>query len=693
MLTTDIIRLIVIEESANDAEVILNSLRKARFPIRPKHIEDEDDLREALAEKEWDLLISVPKVADFTLMRACELVTASEQDIPIIGLAERLDNTLITELLSAGATRVIPDGNDTCLQIVVRAELRNLQMRRDKKRMEQLWRETQRHNRLLLETSRDAIAYVHDGMHIHANPAYLQMFGFASMTDLDGLPIMDLVSSDFQSAFKEFVRDYMDTGKNMEDGAIELLGLRTQNGKLIKFKLKMEASRASYEDEPCIQVVIREQVENKEEIEKLKRTDPLTGLYNRQFFIQLIERALSKAINGQTRSMLIFITLDKWGAIRDQVGIGGSDPILVSMARAIHAAAPKASIGRFGEYQFTLLLQDSNETEAEALAAHLLKAVENNVAELPDGETVVTTCSIGITQILSTSSTAKNVLSDAHGACKSAQEKGGNQYEVYKPVVKTGETLDTTRVANIIETAIQENRLFLHYQPIVSLRGDTTERYEVFLRMTDADGNTVPPGELFKAADQAGLSVKLDEWVVKESLRVLHQRQQQKNKETQFFIKLSDQAVKDPMLVTYLTKLLRATQIAGEWVTIEITESTALSQLKFAKAFVTNLQKMGVRTALEHFGTGLNSETTLKHLPVDYVKIDSSYAKGLAANQENQRAVSELVKLAHSYGKQTIAESVEDANGLNILWQCGMDLVQGIAIQGPSEEMDFIFDE
>lgn len=692
VLSSDIIRLIVIEESANDAEVILNSLRKARFPIRPTHIEDEEDLSQALADKEWDLVIAVAQVADFTLARACELILESEQDLPLIGLTDPLNEQAMVSLLGAGAARVIPKNNEVCLQIAVRAELDNLQTRRDKNRVEQLWRESQRHNRILLETSRDAIAYVHDGMHIHANPTYLQVFGFQSLDDLAGLPIMDLVASDCQATFKEFMREYMATGKDVEEGRIELTGLRTHNQKRAKFKLKMEASRAIYEDEPCIQIVIREQSASKEEIERLKRLDQLTGVFNRQYFMQLIDRALGKALNNQARSVLVFIMLDNWGSIREKVGIGGTDPILQSLAQVFQTAAQGLPIGRFGEYQFAMLMQDHDVADAEALAPKMLKAVENHVAELPDGQTVITTASIGIAQVLASSGNPKNVVNDAHAACREAQTAGGNRSQVFKAVVKTGESLDTTKVANIIETAIQENRLFLHYQPIVSLRGEAKQLYELFLRMTDAEGNPVPPGELFKAADQANLTIKLDQWVLKEGLRVLHQRQQE-GEETHFFIKLSDQAVRDPTLVTFLTKVLRSSQLPGELLTIEIAESTAISHLKFAKAFITNLQKMGVRTAIEHFGTGLNSETTLKHLPVDYVKLDSSYAKGLASNPENQNAVKELVQLAHNYEKLTVAEAVEDANSLTILWQSDVDLAQGMVIQEPGEEMDFAFDE
>ena len=143
MMQNDIIRLIVVEESANDAEVILNSLRKARYPIRPRYVEDDEDLQEALTEHEWDLIISVPQVGDFTVAQVCDMVSSSKQDIPIIVLAPKLDGKSIAGLLNAGVAQVIPNDSGGCLPYVVGRELENLAERRRRKHLEQLYKETQ----------------------------------------------------------------------------------------------------------------------------------------------------------------------------------------------------------------------------------------------------------------------------------------------------------------------------------------------------------------------------------------------------------------------------------------------------------------------------------------------------------------------------------------------------------------------
>ncbi|MEM7018478.1 MAG: EAL domain-containing protein, partial [Pseudomonadota bacterium] len=485
-----------------------------------------------------------------------------------------------------------------------------------------------------------------------------------------------------------------------DDADIELAGIRIRNNKRELFKLKMEVSQAIYENERCIQIIIRDQSSSKD-VEKLKREmarkDQLTELYNRQYFIKLLTRALDDAAKSQTRSVLLYLAMDNYNTIRDQVGIGGSDPILVSIANVLRQEMGEdASIARFGDSVFTLLVKGVDIDAATAVGDKLRKAIEANVVELDNHQQFVVTCSIGVALVLAAAGKPQTVLSDAHAACQRAHQQGGNQVEVYKAeVVTTGagtQDFDSVNLGKVIETAIEEKRLSLAYQAILGLQDEAREMYDVFLRMVDAEGNPIPAGKIFAAAEQANLSITLDKWVLKEAVGILTKRKQQ-GRDTCFFIKLSDQAVRDESLLLYINRLLRATQLPGDSLTIEISESTAISQIKYAKAFVTHLQKMRCKSALEHFGTGLNSDTTLKHLPVDYVKIDSSYARGLSSNTENQGAVKNIIEMAHSHDKLAIAEAVEDANSLAVLFSCGADFAQGHYIHEPSENMDYDFSD
>ena len=250
--------------------------------------------------------------------------------------------------------------------------------------------------------------------------------------------------------------------------------------------------------------------------------------------------------------------------------------------------------------------------------------------------------------------------------------------------------INRSNIAKLIETAVEENRLSLRYQPIISLRGGSQERYEVFLQMVDQDGQEVPSIDLFQVAENTHLSVHLDQWVLQQTINTLKKEKAQAH-QIYFFIKLSNQAIKDERLLHYIEKQVKSNQLAGEQLIFEISESIAIDQINLAQTFIDHLKTFRCCSALEHFGTSLNFEVILKHLPVDYVKIDASYSKGLLSDPEDQQRLQDIVRIVHELEKQTITVSVEDAHCLAILWSSDVDFAQGNYIQEPLPELEFNF--
>lgn len=684
------IQLIIIEESDSDAEILLNQLRKARYPIRPQYCDDDERLQELLAEHEWDLILSVPQVDDFTVTEVCELISSSKQDIPVIVLDEKLNSKQMFQWLKAGVKQVIPKDNSGCLPIVVGRELENLAERRERKRLQQLYKDSQKNNKTLLESSQDAIAYVQDGMHVHANPSYLNMFGYENMDDLGGLPIMDLIAVNDQPKFRDFMRTFMAEEKE-EDSQINLEGIKANKEHL---SLNMELIDTMYDNERCIQVIIHDQLPQAQV--DITCYDPITGLFNRQHFIGKLENALVKAVETHARNVLFYVVLDNFNAIKENVGIVGVDPVIENIGKVLSSFSEEGILARFDESTFTLLMTDKEgkkHAAAGELANKICKAISESVTEIGE-QSVLATCSIGIAQpqVFTSASSPEDVLKAAHKACKNAEEHGGNRYEEYKPEKKKEDTLSTSDWNIIIQTAMKDNRFSLRFQPIVSLRGEALEMYEVLLRMVDTEGQPVPTGELFDNAEKANLSIELDKWVLENAIKTLVE-QEKKGHQNYFFLKLSDQAIRDENILLYIRKLLKASQLPGARLIIEISESIAIAQIKLANTFISQLKTFGCQSALEHFGTGLNSEMTLKHLSVDYVKIDSQFSKGLSTNAENQEAVQKLVKMVHEMDKLAISEAVEDTNDMVVLWSSEVDFAQGHSISEPLEKPEFEFSE
>jgi EAL domain-containing protein (putative c-di-GMP-specific phosphodiesterase class I) len=243
-----------------------------------------------------------------------------------------------------------------------------------------------------------------------------------------------------------------------------------------------------------------------------------------------------------------------------------------------------------------------------------------------------------------------------------------------------------------IQQAIETGGFNLVYQPIVSLQGDHKEKYEVFVRMLGEAGEAILPGQFLASAEQSGQIVEIDRWVIRKAIEVLAKRRKD-GIETQFFVKLSGQTLSNPELAIWINELLKTHSLAANSLVFEIAEQAAQQNLKNAKSFIKAMQQINCTTALEHFGSGPNSFQLLKHLPVNYLKIDGSFIHNLASEPDNQAVVKSIVEMAHSMDKQCIAEFVQDAHSLAVLWQSGVHYIQGYFLQEPDTSLSYDFSD
>lgn len=678
------IRLLIIERSFNEAEAIVTLLRNAGLPVRPQYLADIDDLHGALNRQVWDMLVAHPDNEEVPVLEACQIVSASGQDIPVIVLNAALSEVQIRELFEAGAKRIVPPDSHIQLEMAIRHEFANLEERRKRHTAEHLWQEIYRQNKILFESARDAIAYVHDGVHVQANPAYLELFGYSDMEALEGLPLMDLVAPQSRAAFKRFLRDCMKAAEiSSFDRETKLLGLRADGG---KFGIRVCVSSAYCAEESCLQVVVLPAAGEQKLEQQLReawRVDPLTGLYNRIYFNELLGKTLARDMRGDHHHFVLYLMVDKLDMIRESYGLSPLERLSVRVGEILQPLRNKMLIARFDDGMFALLTRNSTLPDMEAVAEKLRIRVEGSHVD-GEGYSLPLTCSIGITPVLTSAASARAVLNNAYNACRQAAGQGGNRIEVYQAEPKRA--AGTFKIApgdirEFIDTAMNAKRLSLWYLPIVGLyREDPGDCHEVYLKILDEKGRKVPSADLFASASEAGCTALLDKWIIRKSMDVLL-RHYQSGMNSRFFVKISGASLNDEELCLFIGKLLRTKHLPPERLVFEISEAVAASHLTQVYAFINALRKLGCQTALEHYGSGLNSAALMKRLPVDYVKIDASYSRGLADNPKNQAAITEVVTLAHSLDKPVIAEGVEEANTLTVLFSCQVDYVQGYYVR------------
>lgn len=686
---TNLLRLVIAEESLNDAEQLINVLRNAGFAVRPTSVEDDEALQEALSGQNQDLLICAAHLKGLPLQVGARILQQTGKDLTLLVLSEQFDPELRREAMAIGAADLVHKDDAEHFLRVVEREFHNLGERRRLRELEAALRESERRCHALLDSSRDAIAYVHEGMHIYANAAYLEKFGIEHAEAIGGLPILNLIATEDQPRFKNFFRRY-NKGQLSEDHIeVGIRGPEEENQGAI-----MYFSPASIDGEPCTQILIRNKttgLELEQELATLSQRDMLTGLFNRKYFLEQLDRHISEnpTVSDSPGIGLLYIQVDNLEAIRESLGITSMELVLNDIAKILQLQLDDGDMAaRYADTVFILLLPNRTIHDTLGLAEGIRQAVENHVCE-SGSRTITTTCSIGVTMVSDGVASASQAINLACEASEVARREGGNRIHLHA-AVEESESGNGGDWKHRLENALADDAFYLMYQPVVSLSGEQIERYEARLRLSGDTEHSLAPRDFMPFADQCGLTPAIDRWLTRTVLAAIAQRRKSGH-EARVFTKITGGTLGDPNFLPFLTTELERLAVDGSDIIFEVSESVAVSQLNQAKAFHQGIRELGCGFTLDQFGSGLNSFQLLKHIPADYLKLDQSLCVDLTKNADIQRKVRGIVETAHTMGMQVIAGYLEEATVLAMLWQYKVDLVQGHFLQEPIPEMSYDF--
>ncbi|MCG8315272.1 MAG: diguanylate cyclase, partial [Pseudomonadales bacterium] len=561
MVSNETLRIVMLHESRDDAEQLLNRIRNSGRATRAELLDSDEALDEALEKSTWDLMLLRPEAEDLFAGQCLLKVQKLQKDIPAILLIDELDPEEIVEGMREGFKAVVPVGHEEWLLQTIRRELNNLEERRRRRAAELNFKEAEKRCAALLDNSRDAITYVIDGMHTYANEAYLELFGYNDVDDLEGMPILDMVSPQDHEDFKNFLKQYAsgDTDNN------EFLchGICTDGSEI---QTRMVFSAATYDGEPCTQILIRTNQADAELQEKLKEIssqDLLTGLHNRQYFTQILDNTIEWAINEGKVAGLIYMQIDNFAAIQSDVGIGGADIVLSDVASLLRNHFEKeVELARFGDDVFTVILKDSSLDKAAEVAEQLRGRIEDHLSEVND-RTVQATVSIGVTIVSEAASDPQVIVTRAHQASELVREENplGNGVRTFDPSkIRTGEDADT---GEMLQAAIDKGLFKVLFQPVIDLRGNSGELYEVLLRMVNEEGENISPNEFLDIASHKDLCEKIDRWVILQSIKMLSEHRALGH-ETRLMINVTGESLRDQTLLPWLSVALKAARMPGD---------------------------------------------------------------------------------------------------------------------------------
>jgi EAL domain-containing protein (putative c-di-GMP-specific phosphodiesterase class I)/GGDEF domain-containing protein/DNA-binding NarL/FixJ family response regulator len=790
------VRLLIAESSENAAHRFDSLLRDAGIATRPEIV----DLPMALQSvSEVDMMLCSAALPE--LARVLPILRDKAPHVPIIIVNNESTSLTPTDVLELGAADVVADSEPRHLVLVVKRELEHVCQHVRLHQTRRALEEAEQRCQLLLQGSKAAIAYVHEGMHIYANEVYLKLFGFNDADDLLGLPLIDLLNAGSTNTLKAAMKKFRQNEQEIE---FSFAGNSTDGDAVSG---SMTLASAEYEGEHCLQITVRTAEESREvglmasgsatadsagagavaqEDDIPTLTDSAAANGNAEEFelefdtsdidsegadtndasglntdaselgaasevkedaVEPIEVELNEqpaidetpadvatltdtdisdsaveepapvadsAATGHTTNNLgefltaaesycgedsgfrsIFVAqVDDYSGLQQTYGLAGKDKICreVQSLLAAKAQSPNMPISA---YQWAVVIKGENRDQVLDLVNGYRQTVEDLLLEVRE-KTVRPTVSFGgaeldMTGCDSLQTAMESALDRAFSTVQeSAAESEGNQIEL--PALATDDEMDdeATRVLLLINEAIESQKFVLLFQPIISLRGDSDEHYEVFLRMLDRNGEQMAPNEFLRTAIEKGVAGKIDRWVILQSIKMLSTHRS-KGHNTRLTINVTSNSVADPEFSQWLGVAIKAARLPSDAVIFQITERDASTYIRQTREFVEALKGMHCRSSLSRFGLASEPFEILRHIPADFVKLDGSHIEALADDPDLKDEITGMIQKLQGDGKLTIVPMVESANVLSALWQAGANYIQGHYLQQPSTSMDYDF--
>jgi diguanylate cyclase (GGDEF)-like protein/PAS domain S-box-containing protein len=669
--------LIVLSGRADDVELVNRSLRDGGHPVRCHWIAKVDDLAGAIDDHSPELLCFFPDSLPAPIREIAKIKQQASGSVPLVVVSKAAEESDIAEALLAGAQDLVSFAQTERLRSVAERELRAFRLERALNETLFAANQYKKQLKAFMAGSVDAIAHVQEGILVDANQAWADLLGHESAEVLLGAPLMDLFDTGSQAALKGAL---VACSRGQWSGESIKVVAKNAAGEKLPVDLHLEAT--AVDGEPAVKLSVpRPRIEAREPeelIEQAVHKDPATGFYHRRRFLEVLTDRLDAGGNRGVR-VLAYIRPDKFRELEEQIGPLASEDVLVQIAEQLRELTQPADLyGRFGGQVFTLFLERGTLRDVQAWAQSALARIAGRIFESAHN-TLSVTCTIGLAEVGPTTERLDALLTQARRSNQIGRDEGGNR------VVLQQTSDESTRVQRFdeiwvqqIKTALMENRFRLAHLPIASLSGEAFSMYDTVVRLVDPQGDEVAASEFMPAAFRNRLLRAIDRWVIGASLGFCA-----KTPLDCVFIKLSAESIIDKTLVDWLSKAVGSSGIAPRQLCFQVSEENATQYLTQTQTLAEQLRKRGHRFAVENFGIGRDSGRILAQTPLDFLKIDGSLMQSIAVDTVLQERVRVYVHAATNRKIPVIAERVENANTMAVLFQLGVAYMQGHYVHEP----------
>jgi len=672
------ISIAILSESQDDVALINSTLRDAGHAAQCHWIKTPRDLSELLADEAVELLILNCDRYPDSIRQVIKQKDRHNPEVPVIALQEKADEQRILEAMNNGACDLVSLGLRDRLQSVVTRELRALRVERALNSTIHSATEYKRQLKDHMQSSSSAIALVEEGIITDVNDAWLTLFRSASNDEVVGLPLMDNFESESQAAIKGALVAAI-AGKWAADEKLVAKSHVTSDD---TNEVHLEFRKFVFDNEPCVQVRISAPDKQSDEPTKLVhdalQRDPTTLLFHRAQFLERIQKRLRRKPSSGLH-VLAYVRIDKFAEVCEKVGILNSDEILAQFAETVRKRMhPRDVAGRFEGTALMVLLERGKARDAEVWGKQLCEHIRKLTFEVDDKSTQLT-CTVGVCAANEVYSNLEEFVAATVEAHKIAKEAGGNSVVLSDCAAEDSKQLEFDAIwVKHLKSALMDDRFRLAQLPIAGLRSDGIEMYDLLVRMLDEQGNSVLPSEFLPAAERNNMMKNIDRWMIKAAIDFCNN-----SNADRVFVRLSRQSVLDSSTPAWMEQEFDKREFDCTRLVMQLPERDAAKHIKQTRTVVKKLRKLGIGFALEHYGVDQERFQILDILKPDYIKIDGELMHTLMTDSSLQNAVEKIVRAAAERDIKTVAERVENANAMAVLFQLGLDYMQGHYVHEP----------
>jgi diguanylate cyclase (GGDEF)-like protein len=672
------ISIAVLTDKQDDVEIVNRTLRDAGHAAHCHWVDNPSRLDHTLEAESVELIVVNSDSYPDSIRQVIEQKDAYSPEVPVIAIGLKVDEAKIQEAMKQGACDLVSIARPARLQAVVTRELRAFRVERALNSTINSATEYRRQLNDYMQGSSSAIAYLQDGIATDVNNAWLDLFRIASKEEIVGMPLMDSFEPESHAAIKGAI---VATTKGKWQRSEKLLA-KARLGQHETTTLELEFQLTDFDDGPHVQIRIAPPAEKQEEPTKLVhealKRDPTTLFFHRvQFLDKLARRLENKPKSGL--HLLAYIKPDRFSELKEVIGILPTEEILSQFAEEVRKRMhPRDIAGRFEGTVIMALLERGSERDAEVWAKQLVEHIRDFDFKIED-QSVNLTCTIGVCAVSGVYSSLDELIAAVADAHQQGKKAGGNCAFLNDSTdVDTRLRKYDAIWVKFIKSALMENRFRLAQLPIAGLRSDSLQMYDMLVRMLDEQGNSVLPSDFLPAAERNNLMKTIDRWIVTASMDFCVE-----NGADRVFVRLSRQSLQDSTLLAWMKKEFGKRKLEPSKLCVQVREQEAAKHIKPTKQVVEEFRHLGIGFALEHYGVDKNRFQILDILRPDYVKIDGELMHTLTTDTAMQENVRQVAAAAEARNIQTIAERVENANAMAILFQLGVHFMQGHYVHEP----------